>query len=550
MRNEKSKILLAGCILWLGSCGTLSAVQLIADRHLQTGLSLKNRDTAIKVPEGILQCTDVFGPPLWSLAQWDSHSDIYGTVPAIFDSGSFAWEDQNKTLIMGPEDTTNSDLILGVDSVSEYGGVYRDGSVKDWPHLLVSQVISAPGGTFGSSAPWISELSEVDFNLDVRLTRAENIYTNGYNPSTHRAQFNCYFTIQNLNTALPDHGNYLWFGLKIYDDYVSLPGLFILQDKGTGKLIYNIGIAPFCTHGLVEGQWENISGDILPYIKAALNAAWAQGYLTNSTNYADYKIGSMNMGWEVSGLSRVAMQIRDFGVEAYGPNFAKPYEFNTDGYSEGWNFLNMTNAASGGVTNGTWILTVPGDDPQMLGPAMRLNTSLYKQVLIRMENDGNPMAGGTAQLYWKRSGDSGFSGTQSVSIAVINDGGWRKYTFDMSSDPGWNGEIVQLRLDPVMYGDGHNIGVDYIRPVTVSNSFAKTPALTLISNIRPLSMFWKSRPHEIYTVQTSTDLVNGVWANAPDFTDQLPSDLIMFYSLSPTNLIPRGYLRLQSSPGP
>ena len=53
------------------------------------------------------------------------------------------------------------------------------------------------------------------------------------------------------------------------------------------------------------------------------------------------------------------MQIRNFGVQAYGLGFAKPYEFKTDGESEGWGFTNMVEVGSDGALDGKWMLTVP-----------------------------------------------------------------------------------------------------------------------------------------------------------------------------------------------
>ena len=77
----------------------------------------------------------------------------------------------------------------------------------------------------------------------------------------------------------------------------------------------------------------------------------------------------MNMGWEVPGLSDVAMQVRSFGLQAYGLDFARPYEFNVDGESDGWQAVNMVDINSGALA-GTWVLT-PGDDPILNATAPR-----------------------------------------------------------------------------------------------------------------------------------------------------------------------------------
>ena len=542
------QMVLAGCLAY---GWPVAAVQMIADRHFQDVVTVL--DPVSGAGTGVLQYKQPYGSAIWKLAQWGSRQTIYGADPVVLNSGSLMWSNDFKAIVMGPTDSTDSDLILAVDSVNEYSGIYRK-SGESWPALLISQSISNPQGWVKSYAPSIADMSEVILNINARLLYADNIYTNGYSSSLHAAHFLMYFTIQNLNKASAGYGNYYWFGLAFYDDRTPLPGLSVQQDgdgvtMGTGKLIYNIGIAPFCTTGLQTGVWKQITGDLLPYIKAGLQTAWSLGYLTNSTNYADYKIGGMNTGWEVPGLSRVAMEVKDFSLQAYGLNFAHPDEFNTDGNTEGWTAVNLTDPASG-PTNGTWVLTVPGDDPQLIGPAMRLNASLYKKVLIRMANAGNPVGSSVAQLYWKRSNDTDFNGIRSVSVSVGNGGGWKEYIFDMSGNTNWNGEITQLRFDPVLYGDGHSVGVDYIRPVVESVSVSNAPVLTMASASRPATIFWPSRPYEMYTVQSSTSLVNAVWTDIPGFEEMLPSDSILQYPFSQTSLPDHGYFRIRVFPGP
>ncbi|NOU36321.1 MAG: hypothetical protein HOO88_06090 [Kiritimatiellaceae bacterium] len=530
-----------------------SAVQLIADRHFQDGVIILAPVGG--ADEGLIQHKQPYGETWWRLAQWGSTQSIYGVSPAALASGSIQWSNSFKTVALGPQDSVDGDLILAVDSVNEYGGVYRK-SGESWPAFLISQRISNPQGWFKNYAPSIADLNELIIDIEARLLYAQNIYTNGYSSGLHAAHFLIYFTVQNLQTnpKTADYGNYYWFGLALYDDRYPLPGLAVAQDgdgvtAGTGKLMYNIGIAPFCTTGLRTGEWKRVTGDILPHIKAGLQEAWALGYLTNSFNYADYKIGGMNMGWEVPGLSRVAMQVRNFGLQAYGLNFARPYEFNTSGEADGWGYTNLTDQGAPGATNGTWVLTAATNDPQLIGPPMRLNASLYQRILIRTANAGNPVAASIAQLYWKRSGDAEFSDDRSVSLAVAAGGGWKEYLFDVSGNTNWSGEIIQLRFDPVLYGDGHSVGVDYIRPVTDSVSATNAPSLTLALGGAPDTIFWKSRPYEMYTMQTSTTLVNAVWTDVPGFSSMQPDDSVMQYSIAQTNRSGSGFFRVLVMPG-
>lgn len=547
--NKRKRSFLSGIVLagWLISGLPIAAVQMIADRHFQDATTIL--DPINGSVEGVLQYKDPYGATWWSLGQWDTQGSIYGAVPTLRASGSTQWQNPYKTLVMGPLTSSDGDLILAVDSVAEYGGVYRQPGAP-WPNMLIAQNITEPRGWFKNYGPSIDSLHELILDIELNLLQADNTYTTGYNSSIHAAQFLLYFTIQNLNPSSSGYGDFLWFGLRFYDDRDSLPDLFVFPDAGTGKLMYNIGVAPFWTTGLQVGQWKRLVGDLLPHIKLALQEAWNQGFLLDSQSFSDYKIGAMNMGWEVPGLSVVSMQVRNFGLQAYGLDFAKPYEFNIDGESGGWGIANMVDVNLGAL-NGVWTLTAPGNDPQLNGPQMRLSADRYKQVVVRMSNDGNPIASSIAQLFWRRNWGEGFSESRSVSVTVANDGEWGKYTFDMSSNPEWNGEIVQLRLDPIMSGDGHSVGIDYVRPVVdsiiVGDGFALKGDLSGgVDHV----LYWDGAPYQQYTLQQTTNLIDGLWLDVDGFVDVPFSSPLMQWTLSETNRPSSGFYRLRGSPGP
>ncbi|MCF7818551.1 MAG: autotransporter-associated beta strand repeat-containing protein [Kiritimatiellales bacterium] len=313
MSNRILWMLLFSGIVMFGRNGR--AQEMITDTHFQRGVNAKGL-VPTETVLGPLQFTTANGAPFWGMAEWYSKQTIYGTTPIVRPSGAYRWSNSYKHATLGPVGTDDSDAILYVDSIAEYGGVYRTSS-GTWPHLLVDQKISSPGGGAANYAPWLSDLDELRINIDARLNSAYNYYGSGYNSTLHAAQFVVYFTVQYLQTGQTGYGDYLWFGLKFYDDRYTKPGLYANWDGGTSKYIYNIGI-PFTDTGLTLGQWKTISGDLLPHIKTAFNAARAAGALPYSGNLADYKIGGMNMGWEVPGLSRVEMQVRNFSL-MYAP---------------------------------------------------------------------------------------------------------------------------------------------------------------------------------------------------------------------------------------
>ena len=521
---------------------SVDAVQLIADRFIQEGVNLLAPVGG--AVEGTLEYKDPYNQTIWSLAQWGSQGTLRGTEPHTLPGGATVWSNEFKHVVFGPLSNPDGNVILAVNAINEFGGVYRQAG-ESWPAFLLSQSISNPKGWFKNDAPWISDLHEVIVDIDLKLLYANNIYTTGYSSSLHAAQFLLYFTIQNLRLPRdtnPDYGNYLWFGMRFYDDREALPGLSVNHDAGTGKLIYNIGIEPFADEGLQVGEWKRIKGDILPHIKAGLQEAWSRGYLTNSFDYADYKIGGMNIGWEVPGLSDVAMQVRNFSVQAYGLDFARPFEFNEDGEVDGWIHTNLTQLTSGPLS-GRWIFKAPGDDPQLIGPSMRLSAERYQSVQFGVANAGNPIEGSVATLYWRREGDVDFSTNRSVSVAIGNGGGWQAGTFDLRVNPEWNGEIVQLRLDPIAYGDDHALGVDYIRPISTNMIMQEdAPEISLTDDV----IHWDGAPYQQYTLQSSSNLSDNSWT---DLAGEIFFDgPLILHSVSRTNSVQ--FFRLQTSPGP
>ena len=47
----------------------------------------------------------------------------------------------------------------------------------------------------------------------------------------------------------------------------------------------------------------------------SLKTAWERGYLKDSRDPADYRLGGMNMGWEVTGPIDVAVQVKGLEFE-------------------------------------------------------------------------------------------------------------------------------------------------------------------------------------------------------------------------------------------
>ena len=440
--------------------------ELIADRRFRRGFI--PLDQATGQPEGSMPTGFCQGDPIWNVAQWDSLGDLADSPMQVLASGAVRWENQYGRVTVGPIPSPEADLAMAVWAYQEYGGQYHTPTPeRKWVHLLAEQRISPPGVTRPGCPP-ISHLKALNFHLVAKLLQDDPHYQAGYDPSKHAAQFLVYFTVQNLNPDSPGFGDYLWFGITPYDDRYDVVPQFVQGDlggdMGTGKLIYNLGGEPFLTEGLTPGGPEKtFAKDILPDIRQALLTAWERGYLPDSHVLSDYRIGGMNIGWEVPGLNDVEMLVRDLSLTyEEKPVTAVTFHFDRDGDTEGWTAHNMTDLNGPGPEGGRWILQVPGDDPNIVSPQLELEAATHPTLHLVVANDHNPAATSVLKVYWDRFGEPGFREAWSISVPIGNGGGWETLDIDMSAHPAWTGEIAHLRIDPVVSGDGHAVGFDEI----------------------------------------------------------------------------------------
>ncbi len=439
-------------------------VELIADRHFARGFNAQDPNSGDII--GTMNPGFATGAPLWQLGQWGSATSISDGTRTTLPSGAVQWEDTYGAVIIGPSGTDEADLTFRVNAVEEYGGVYRTSSAtRTWPHLLGEQRLSAPGNA-GPGCPPLSEIDSLVFSADARLHYDNKNRRAGYDASRHAAAYLIYFTVQNLrDPAAAGYGDYLWFGLTLYDDRDAMPGLAVAGDDATGKLIYNIGLTELTTASLDDTSWHALRADLLPHIVLALEEAWRRGYLPDSRELSDYRIGGMNLGWEIPGLNSTQLQLRDLSLAYSTPGSVTTgevrYDFDTNGDAEGWTTRNLGDPSSGPVS-GVWSLVASASDPVLLSPVLGVAASGYSTLSVTMANDGNPADGSRMQIFWSTRADTAFSEARSTWVDVSNDGVSATYTIDLASLPAWTGTIERIRIDPITYGDGHGLSIDSV----------------------------------------------------------------------------------------
>jgi hypothetical protein len=108
------------------------------------------------------------------------------------------------------------------------------------------------------------------------------------------------------------------------------------------------------------------------------------------------------------------------------------------------------------VEAGSLRMRSVGDDPYLHIPLQQpLEAGDSPTIEIRMKIS----AGTFAQVFFQPAGGV-FSEENSLVFEITDDGAYHTYTLDLSSVPGWDGQILQLRLDPT--DTAADIEIDYI----------------------------------------------------------------------------------------
>jgi hypothetical protein len=306
---------------------TLLAQELISDTHFQNGFSVLAPTYPPEV-QGTIGF-DSTRTPIWTCGQWGSKSSLIDIPPTVMPNGWYNWENSEKRIYIGPVGGEDYDILFGVNSYNEYDGVYRQLG-ESWPHLLVEQRLSPPDNA-GPGSPSMNAVTNLAFHVEAKLENDSTIIEIGYDANIHAAQFLIYFTVQNLNPNSPGYGaQYIWLGVQIFDDRNERPAEYINHDDGTQTLIYSIAYDSVATKSVHSNEWISFDVDLYPYALKGLEEAWLRGYLSASQDLADYKLGGMNMGWELPGMNIGEMKIRNLSLIASNNST----DVNTNGMDE------------------------------------------------------------------------------------------------------------------------------------------------------------------------------------------------------------------------
>ncbi len=260
--------------------------------------------------------------PWWTLAEHASQYDIT-KVPLTFqDKTMVEYRDPGKMVQIQRTEQGENILRLNVYGEQEYKQPRKKAS-DPWVHLLLSKNF-APQEQAELNGP-----EALCFSCDLRVAQCENrMKPDDYDSRLHCGQTTIYFIFQNLNKKSADYGDYLWFGIYVYDSRYILPEERIMIDgstkvaegekRGTGKLIYVPGGEKALNefyHGNnpADFKWVHVEANLSRYVQEALSTAQQKGFLTH-TSLPELKIGHFNFGWEVTGTFDCSLEIKNLNL--------------------------------------------------------------------------------------------------------------------------------------------------------------------------------------------------------------------------------------------
>lgn len=283
--------------------------ELIRDPHFQNGFLLLEPKPGKRVVYGEVVNAATPAKQVWDLAQWSSKFPLVAARAERQPDGTLLLTNAAKRVCIGRPGSADADLALGVNASVEYGNRARKSPEEPWVHLLVQQDIKNP--------PSLAELASCPFHVEAQLKHSKLHRTEDYTPARHAAQFQVFLTVANRNPKSPGFGQYLWFGIPIYDDRSRMAPAHAAQDFGDTKMfIYTVAADAFTKESTHDGQWVTFARDLLSLMREGLETGWKRGFMPGSRDLADYRLTGIFIGWEVPGIFDVEVQLRKLSLVA------------------------------------------------------------------------------------------------------------------------------------------------------------------------------------------------------------------------------------------
>ena len=284
-------------------------MELFQDVRFEQGMNL----SSVSDSEGchvtdILRFHNEAAVPCWRLAQWGSRFSLAGEKADIR-GNTVEYKNEGKRISrMLKEDGTVS-IDMDLYGGKEYTSHRKYG--EPWPHILIEQSIAAK--------PRLSDLDKLELEFGWTVGFCKDLMGENLDKKLHSAQVTAYFTIHNLNQSSSDYGDFMWFGIPVYDSrYLIYPEYFAIdggKEGATGRLIYTVDGKKIYDDVCVISKEHHVQHDILPLIKEGLERGRDSGFLTK-TELGHLHLTSFNLGWEVTGTFDCSFTFTGLSLEA------------------------------------------------------------------------------------------------------------------------------------------------------------------------------------------------------------------------------------------
>ena len=305
------KTILPIALLFIQCLTTAETIEIMPDQKFQNGFRIIDPKSQ-KVDH--IEKTSPDGPePSWRIAQWSTRFPFPDTMKRReLENGAIIFEDETKSVEFHHEDGM---IILGLDSITEYEGKFRD-KTQGWPHILVSQ---------NFKTPFLSKFKNIKLSFEARIIDAENKEdpAEGYTPSLHASQFQIFFIVQDAHPDSVGKNQFYWHGVPLYDSRKPFHKESGHVDHNPDmpeagrRYIYVPNSEDYNETGvsLQSGKWVKHEADLLALIKQGLEKAKDAGAFPDSPVTLDhYKITHINIGWEMPGMAKARGALRNFSV--------------------------------------------------------------------------------------------------------------------------------------------------------------------------------------------------------------------------------------------
>ncbi len=300
----------AGISAYAAAANGTAAVNAIQDTFYENGLSIIAPDGSVTNTASTINRG---ATPSWLVGQWDSVGDLGTSDPAI-NNGVYTYADAAKTLSIN---TNTGAVNMQIKGSVEYADGDRSQVTTPWPHLLLQQ------DYYGDQLINLSQMSSLKMQMTYKVTHCDDKMQGKVDADNlHCAQVVWYITLQNRTENHAEYGEYMWFGMILYDNREEGSN-FTLTYKvdddstaNTGKMICQPASKDWSSTGKMAkvGETINVDFDILTIAKEAFNKAKKTYGLFSKSSWEDMYIGSMNFGIELPGTYDIGVEIDNVGL--------------------------------------------------------------------------------------------------------------------------------------------------------------------------------------------------------------------------------------------